>query len=333
MVGAMRRTRNTKIVATLGPSSSEPPDIARLFEAGADVFRLNLSHGTHAEHKARFDAIRALEKDFGRPVGVLFDLQGPKLRVGDFAGGSALLEAGGTFRLDLDEKPGDSRRAPLPHPEIFAALKPGTSVLLDDGRVHLRVVRCWPNLAETEVVTGGQLSDHKGVNVPSVVLDLSPLTEKDRKDLRFGLDLGVEWIALSFVQKPDDIAEARKLIAGRTAVMVKLEKPSAIEHLDEIVEQADAVMVARGDLGVELPPEEVPGLQKKDRARLPPHRQAGGGGYPDAGIHGPCTDPHPRRGQRRGHRRQRGGRRDHAVGGIGGWRPSGGSGFHDGPYR
>ncbi len=263
MVGAMRRTRNTKIVATLGPSSSEPPDIARLFEAGADVFRLNLSHGTHAEHKARFDAIRALEKDFGRPVGVLFDLQGPKLRVGDFAGGSALLEAGGTFRLDLDEKPGDSRRAPLPHPEIFAALKPGTSVLLDDGRVHLRVVRCWPNLAETEVVTGGQLSDHKGVNVPSVVLDLSPLTEKDRKDLRFGLDLGVEWIALSFVQKPDDIAEARKLIAGRTAVMVKLEKPSAIEHLDEIVEQADAVMVARGDLGVELPPEEVPGLQKK----------------------------------------------------------------------
>ena len=263
MVGAMRRTRNTKIIATLGPSSTIPSEIARLYAAGADVFRLNLSHGTHAEHKARFDAIRALEKEFGRPIGVLFDLQGPKLRVGDFAGGSAVVEAGGAFRLDLDEELGDNRRAPLPHPEIFAALKPGTSVLLDDGKVHLRVVRCGSDFAETEVVSGGQLSNHKGVNVPSVVLDLSPLTEKDRKDLQFGLDLGVEWIALSFVQKPDDVAEARKLIAGRTAVMVKLEKPSAIEHLDEIIEQADAVMVARGDLGVELPPEEVPGLQKR----------------------------------------------------------------------
>ena len=263
MVGAMRRTRNTKIIATLGPSSSAPADIARLFKAGADVFRLNLSHGTHAEHKARIDAIRAMEKDFGRPIGVFFDLQGPKLRVGNFADGSTLVEAGGTFRLDLDEELGDSRRAPLPHPEIFAALRPGTSVLLDDGRVHLRVASCGSDFAETEVVSGGQLSDHKGVNVPSVVLGLSSLTEKDRKDLRFGLDLGVEWIALSFVQTPDDIAEARKLIAGRTAIMVKLEKPSAIEHLGEIVEQADAVMVARGDLGVELPPEEVPGLQKK----------------------------------------------------------------------
>jgi len=263
MVGAMRRKRNTKIIATLGPSSSSPEKIAQLFATGADVFRLNLSHGTHAEHKARFDAIRAMEKGIGRPVGVLFDLQGPKLRVGDFEGGSALIRSGGTFRLDLDEEPGDSHRAPLLHPEIFSALKPGTSVLLDDGKIHLRVARCGPDFAETEVVTGDPISNHKGVNVPSVVLSISSLTEKDRKDVQFGLDLGVEWIALSFVQRPEDIAEARKLVVGRTAVMVKLEKPSAIQHLDENVEQADAVMVARGDLGVELPSEEVPGLQKR----------------------------------------------------------------------
>ncbi len=258
----MRRRRNAKIIATLGPASSTQSRIAKLFEAGADVFRLNFSHGTQAHHKQRLEIIRKLETRYGRPIGIMLDLQGPKLRVGEFEGGRALLKAGESFRLDLSGEPGTDRRVPLPHPEIFAALKPKTDLLVDDGRIRLRVVRCGPDFAETKVITGGELSDHKGVNVPSAVLDLSALTAKDRQDLRFGLDLGVDWIALSFVQKPEHVAEARKLIAGRAAVMVKLEKPAAIDHLDEIVTLADAVMVARGDLGVEVPPEDVPGLQK-----------------------------------------------------------------------
>ncbi len=258
----MRRRRNAKIIATLGPASSTQSRIARLFEAGADVFRLNFSHGTQAHHKRRLEAIRRLETRYGRPIGVMLDLQGPKLRVGEFEGGRVLLEAGDVFHLDLSDQPGNKRRASLPHPEVFAALKPRTDLLVDDGRIRLRVVRCGRDFAETKVVTGGALSDHKGVNVPGTVLDLSALTKKDRQDLRFGLDLGVDWIALSFVQKPEHVAEARKLIAGRAAVMVKLEKPAAIDHLDEIVDLADAVMVARGDLGVEVPPEDVPALQK-----------------------------------------------------------------------
>ncbi|MCZ6468003.1 MAG: pyruvate kinase [Alphaproteobacteria bacterium] len=258
----MRRRRNTKIIATLGPASSSRSRIAKLFEAGADVFRLNFSHGTQAHHKQRLEIIRKLETRYGRPIGIMLDLQGPKLRVGEFEGGRALLKAGESFRLDLSGEPGTDRRVPLPHPEIFAALKPKTDLLVDDGKIRLRVVRCGLDFAETKVITGGELSDHKGVNVPSAVLDLSALTAKDREDLRFGLDLGVDWIALSFVQKPEHVAEARKLIAGRAAVMVKLEKPAAIDHLDEIVTLADAVMVARGDLGVEVPPEDVPGLQK-----------------------------------------------------------------------
>ena len=258
----MRRRRNAKIIATMGPATSTQSRIAKLFEAGADVFRLNFSHGTQARHKKRLDVIRKLETRYGRPIGIMLDLQGPKLRVGEFEGGRVLLQAGDAFRLDLSEEPGTKRRVPLPHPEIFAALKPKTDLLLDDGKIRLRVVRCGPDFAETKVITGGELSDHKGVNVPSAVLDLSALTGKDRGDLRFGLDLGVDWIALSFVQKPEHVAEARKLIAGRAAVMVKLEKPAAIDHLDEIVTLADAVMVARGDLGVEVPPEDVPGLQK-----------------------------------------------------------------------
>jgi pyruvate kinase len=258
----MRRRRNAKIIATLGPATSTQSRIARLFEAGADVFRLNFSHGTQAHHKQRLEVIRKLETRYGRPIGIMLDLQGPKLRVGEFAGGRALLRAGDAFRLDLSGEPGNKRRVPLPHPEIFAALKPKTDLLVDDGKIRLRVVRCGLDFAETKVIIGGELSDHKGVNVPSAVLDLSALTAKDREDLRFGLDLGVDWIALSFVQKPEHVAEARKLIAGRAAVMVKLEKPAAIDHLDEIVTLADAVMVARGDLGVEVPPEDVPGLQK-----------------------------------------------------------------------
>ena len=259
----MRRRRNAKIIATLGPASSTEAVLAELFEAGADVFRLNFSHGTHEDHKRRFEIIRGLETRFNRPVGILLDLQGPKLRVGEFKNGKATLEPAQTFRLDLNAKWGDSTRAPLPHPEVFRSLKPGTDLLLDDGRVRLRVTDCGKDFAETVVVIGGELSDHKGVNVPSAVLDLSPLTKKDIEDLRFGLDLGVDWVALSFVQRPEDVAEARKLISGRAGVMTKLEKPAAIDHLEDIVTLADAVMVARGDLGVELPPEDVPGIQKR----------------------------------------------------------------------
>ncbi|HEX6980471.1 MAG TPA: pyruvate kinase [Alphaproteobacteria bacterium] len=258
----MRRHRSTKIVATLGPATSTPERIEALFRAGVDVFRLNFSHGTHDDHRARVQAIRALEARLGRPISILLDLQGPKLRVGTFRDGKVRLEPGAEFRLDLDPTPGDATRAPLPHPEIFAAISEGADLLLDDGRIRLQIVESGQGFCRTKVVTGGVLSDRKGVNVPGVVLPLSPLTEKDRRDLTFGLDLGVDWVAMSFVQRPDDIAEGRRLIAGRAALMAKLEKPAAIDRLNEIVELSDAVMVARGDLGVELPPEDVPSLQK-----------------------------------------------------------------------
>ena len=259
----MRRTRNAKIIATLGPSSSTEKRIAELFVAGADVFRLNFSHGTHADHRRVFGIIRKLEDRFTRPIGVVLDLQGPKLRIGEFGKGRAVLKQGALFRLDLSQEPGTEHRASLPHPEVFAALEEGTDLLIDDGKVRLEVTRCGTDFAETRVATGGELSDHKGVNVPGAVLGISPLTEKDRKDLQLGMELGVDWVALSFVQRPSDMAEARRLIAGRAGVLAKLEKPSAIAHLDEIVELSDAVMVARGDLGVEVPPEDVPPLQKR----------------------------------------------------------------------
>ena len=259
----MRRSRSTKIIATLGPASSSPERIAALFRAGVDVFRLNFSHGSHDDHRARIETIRALEGRLGRPIGILVDLQGPKLRLGRFADGQSSIATGTKFRLDLDPSPGGPARGPLPHPEIFAALKPGVELLLDDGRVRLVVRECGADFADCETLTGGALSDRKGVNVPGVTLPLSPLTEKDRRDLVFGLDHGCDWVALSFVQRPEDIAEAKRLIAGRAAVMAKLEKPAAIEKLGEIVELSDAIMVARGDLGVELPPEDVPGLQKR----------------------------------------------------------------------
>ncbi len=260
----MRRRRSAKIVATLGPSSSSPEMISTLFAAGVDVFRLNFSHGTHNEHRARLETIRELERRQRTPIGVIADLQGPKLRVGAFAGGRKVtLHRGQRFRLDLLAQPGDETRVQLPHPEIFQALEVGTDLLLNDGRIRLRVLEFSNDHAETEIITGGELSDRKGVNVPGVVLPLSPLTDKDRSDLRLALDCGADWIALSFVQRPEDVAEARRLIAGRAAVMIKLEKPSAIHRLDELIDLADAVMVARGDLGVELPPEDVPGLQKQ----------------------------------------------------------------------
>lgn len=259
----MPRQRKVKILATLGPSSSDPDVIRALHDAGVDVFRLNFSHGTHEDHQRNVQTIRALERELHRPIGILIDLQGPKLRIGALEGGEIELEAGGAFRLDLDETPGDAGRAPLPHPEIFAALTEGSELLLDDGKLRLQVKDCGKDFAETEVITGGPLKDRKGVNVPGVLLPISPLTEKDRKDLRFGLDLGADWIGLSFVQRPEDVAEARRLIAGRAAVMVKVEKPAAITHLDELIEVSDAIMVARGDMGVEMPPEDVPSLQKR----------------------------------------------------------------------
>lgn len=259
----MRRRRKAKIIATLGPASADPAVIRALFEAGADVFRLNMSHGSHADHKALMDAIRAQESEVGSPVGVIIDLQGPKLRLGRFKGGRATLKTGARFRLDLEETPGDSRRASLPSPEVFAALEPGAELLLDDGRVSLKVEKRGRDFAVTRVVVGGTLQDSKGVNIPGVTLPIAALTEKDRRDLQFGLDIGGDWIALSFVQRADDVAEARKLVAGRASIMAKLEKPAAIERLDEIVELSDAIMIARGDLGVELAPEEVPGLQKR----------------------------------------------------------------------
>ena len=259
----MRRQRKAKILATLGPASSTREQISALFKAGADVFRLNFSHGSHADHQKRYELIREIEQETGRPIGILMDMQGPKLRVGTFAGGSVELKTGSTYRLDLTDKPGDATRAQLPHPEIFAAAKVGTNLLLDDGRLRLRVKSNGPDFAECEVVVGGKLSDRKGVNVPDVVLPLSPLTAKDREDLRFGIDLGCDWVGMSFVQRPEDIAELRKLIGGRAKVIAKLEKPAAIERLEEIIDLSDAIMVARGDLGVEMPPEDVPAIQKR----------------------------------------------------------------------
>jgi pyruvate kinase len=259
----MQRRRRVKIVATVGPSSSEPDVIRALFETGVDVFRLNFSHGSHDDHRRNVETIRALEREVHRPIGILMDLQGPKLRVGKIKGGEIELVAGAELRLDLDSAEGDITRVPLPHPEILAALHPGADLLLNDGKLRLRVLECEPDFARTEVIIGGPLSDRKGVNVPGVLLPLSPLTEKDRIDLAFGLDLEVDWIGLSFVQRAEDVAEARRLVAGRAAILVKVEKPSAVAQIDALVEQADAIMVARGDLGVEMPPEEVPSRQKQ----------------------------------------------------------------------
>jgi pyruvate kinase len=259
----LRRRRRTKIVATLGPASSSPEVIERLFRAGADVFRLNFSHGSHADHAERIAIIRQLERRTERPIGILADVQGPKLRLGKFQAGRVALQTGQSFRLDLSPTPGDVRRVQLPHPEIIAAAGIGTHLLLDDGKLKLRVIRQRDDHLETEVVVGGPLSDRKGVNVPDVMLPIPALTEKDRTDLAFVLDQGVEYIGLSFVQRPEDVAEAKRIADGRAWIMVKMEKPQAVEHMDAILALADCVMVARGDLGVECPPEEVPLIQKR----------------------------------------------------------------------
>jgi pyruvate kinase len=259
----IRRRRRTKIIATLGPASSSTEVISRLFQAGADVFRLNFSHGVHDDHAARIAIIRDLEQKFDRPIGILADVQGPKLRVGRFGGGRVQLQTGQPFTLDLNPTPGDVRRVNLPHPEIISAASIGTNLLLDDGKLRLRVTRVREDHLETEIVVGGPLSDRKGVNVPDMLLPIPALTEKDRIDLAFALEHGVDYIGLSFVQRPEDVAEAKDIAAGRAWIMTKLEKPQALENLDAIVSLSDAVMVARGDLGVELPPEEVPLAQKR----------------------------------------------------------------------
>ena len=260
----MRRLRRTKIVATLGPASSDQAVIARLFEAGADVFRINMSHTSHDAMRKLHAAIRAVEKDFGRPIGILADLQGPKLRVGAFQSDSGvMLKKGAEFVLDDDKAPGDEHRVHLPHPEILAALEPGHTLLLDDGKVRLKATETSRKRAVTRVEVGGKLSARKGVSLPDTTVPFSALTEKDRTDLEACLDTGVDWVGLSFIQRPEDIAEAKKITRGRASVMAKIEKPQAVTRLAEILDFTDALMVARGDLGVEMPLEKVPGIQKQ----------------------------------------------------------------------
>lgn len=257
------RQRKVRVLATLGPASSTPAMIEKLARAGADAFRINMSHGDQASKIPLIEAIRSLERKTGRPTTILADLQGPKLRVGRFAGGKVELETGATFVLDRDAGPGDATRVELPHREIFEGVRVGARLLLDDGKLVLRVTEHDDARIETRIEVGGTLSNNKGLNVPDVILPMAALTEKDRSDLNFALDQGVDWIALSFVQRPEDLAEARRLIQGRAALLAKIEKPAALDRLEDIVEQCDAVMVARGDLGVELPPQSVPPLQKR----------------------------------------------------------------------
>ncbi|MEM7319569.1 MAG: pyruvate kinase [Pseudomonadota bacterium] len=259
----MRRLRNVKIVATLGPASETKETIKALYEAGADVFRLNMSHGSHDEIREKHRIIREIEDELGRPIAILADLQGPKLRVGVFANEAEELVEGAEFRLDLSDKPGDAKRVCLPHKEIFQALEPGSRLLVNDGKIRLQVTKCGQDFANCTVVTGGTISNRKGVNVPDVVLPLAALSEKDRDDLEFVCDLGVDWLALSFVQRPRDVYEARELADGRAAILSKIEKPAAIEAFDDILDASDGIMVARGDLGVELPVSAVPPIQKR----------------------------------------------------------------------
>ncbi len=263
MASGIRRNRSVKIVATLGPASDTREMIKALFLAGADVFRLNMSHGEHDDIRLRHEMIREVEHELGRPIGILADLQGPKLRVGKFKNGSEMLVEGATFQLDLDPTEGDVSRVQLPHPEIFAALEVGSSLLVNDGKIRLSVTECSDKHAVTEVAVGGEISNRKGVNVPDVVLPLDALSEKDKRDLEFVCDLGVDWLALSFVQRPEDVEQARALATGRAAILAKIEKPAAVKSFAEILEVSDGIMVARGDLGVELPVHELPPIQKR----------------------------------------------------------------------
>jgi pyruvate kinase len=257
------RSRKVKILATLGPASSSPEMVRNLMQVGADAFRINMSHGEREEKAELVQAIRALEKELKRPTTILFDLQGPKLRVGNFKGGSADLTKGGRLVFDRETRLGNCDRVELPHPELFESVGVGDRLLIDDGKVRLKVIEAEGRRIVTEVQVGGRVSDHKGVNVPGVVVKIPALTEKDRGDLAFALEQKADWIALSFVQRPEDVAEARELIGDKAALMAKIEKPAALDRLPEIIALSDGVMVARGDLGVELPPEDVPPLQNK----------------------------------------------------------------------
>ncbi len=259
----MRRLRNVKIVATLGPASDDYEMIRALFEAGADVFRLNMSHGSHDEIAVRHAIIRKIEQDVGRPITILADLQGPKLRCGEFKNTSEELEVGQKFRFDLDDAPGDATRVKLPHHEIFEALRPGATLLINDGKIRVTVEDCGKDFADCVVVAGGTISNRKGVNVPDVLLPLKALSEKDKRDLEFVCELGVDWLAMSFVQRPEDVYEGRDLVKGRAAILSKIEKPAAVEAFKEILRASDGIMVARGDLGVELPVQNLPPLQKR----------------------------------------------------------------------
>jgi pyruvate kinase len=259
----MRRMRKTKLLATLGPASQDDAIVEQLFEAGADVFRINMSHSSHEVLRVRVKQLRAMEKKYDRPVGILADLQGPKLRVGTFRDGSALLVNGQRFTLDSNPEPGDTNRVHLPHPEILEPLQVGHVVIIDDGKLRLRVVEETATEAVTIVEVGGKISNKKGVSLPDTMIPVSAMTPKDRADLDAALDAGVDWIALSFVQRPEDVAEVKKVARGRALVMAKIEKPQAVARLEEIMEISDAVMVARGDLGVEMPLEKVPGIQKR----------------------------------------------------------------------
>ncbi|MGB3711102.1 MAG: pyruvate kinase [Erythrobacter sp.] len=265
------RGRRVKILATVGPASRSPEMLEKLLRAGADAFRLNMSHGSHEDHRETVAAIRALEKQYARPIAVLVDLQGPKLRVGTFKDGEAVIRHSGHFTLDRDETPGDDTRVCLPHPELFGILERGQRLLINDGKIKLVVKEADEERIFCSAEVGGVISDRKGVNVPDAEVPIPALTEKDRRDLAFGLDQGADWFALSFVQRPDDLAEARKLIAAHSgtnagqgpSLCAKIEKPQAVTRLDEIIELADGIMVARGDLGVELEAHEVPPLQKR----------------------------------------------------------------------
>ncbi|KZD25002.1 pyruvate kinase [Tardiphaga sp. 1201_B9_N1_1] len=259
----MRRQRRIKILATLGPASSDSAMIRKLFEAGADVFRINMSHTPHDKMRELVKTIRNVESSYGRPIGILVDLQGPKLRVGAFAEGGVQLKNGESFVLDSDPAPGDATRVHLPHPEILAALRPGHALLIDDGKLRLIAEETSNDRAVTRVVVGGRISDRKGVSLPDTDLPVSAMTPKDRLDLEAALETGIDWIALSFVQRAEDVHEAKRLVRGRASIMSKIEKPQAIDRLDSILEASDALMVARGDLGVELPLERVPSLQKR----------------------------------------------------------------------
>ena len=259
----MRRLRRCKIVATLGPASCDHTTLVDLYRAGADLFRINMSHADHDAMRERVQMIREVEKEVDRPIGILLDLQGPKLRIGEFADGGVYLTKGAEFTLDLDPAPGNAERVRLPHPEILRALHPGNTVLVDDGKVRLHIVEASREQAKAIVDVPGKISNRKGVSLPDTEIPLSSMTEKDHADLDAGLNEGVDWVAVSFVQRPDDIAEVKKFARGRALVMAKIEKPQAINRLDEIMEMADALMVARGDLGVEMPLEKVPGLQKR----------------------------------------------------------------------